>query len=111
MERDFETNHLADFGFKYQALEQYLRDPSHFAFEQYYIDRNCLFTDQIPLISEILNANYGTSGLTAESFRAMVYQMADRFHESNPSSGLKEAQKFFTVTGKAAKGFKKELKA
>lgn len=111
MERDFETNHLADFGFKHQALEQYLRDPRHFAFEQYYIDRNCLFTDQIPLISEILNANYGTSGLTAESFRAMVYQMADRFHESNPSSGLKEAQKFFTVTGKAAKGFKKELKA
>jgi hypothetical protein len=80
-------------------------------FEQYYIDRNCLFTDQIPLISDILNANYGTSGLAAESFRAMVYQMADRFHESNPDSGLKEAQKFFPITGKAAKGFKKELKA
>lgn len=110
MERDFETNHLADFGFKHQTLEQYLRDPVHFAFEQYYIDRNCLFTDQIPLISDILNANYGTSGLALESFRAMVYQMADRFHESNPGSGLKEAQKFFTITGKAAKGFKKELK-
>jgi hypothetical protein len=111
MERDFETNHLADFGFKHQAMEPYLRDPKHFAFEQYYIDRNCLFTDQIPLISDILNANYGTSGLAAESFRAMVYQMADRFHESNPDSGLKEAQKFFPITGKAAKGFKKELKA
>lgn len=111
MERDFETNHLVDFGFKHQALEQYLRDPRHFAFEQYYIDRNCLFTDQIPLISEILNVNYGTSGLAAESFRAMVYQMADRFHESNPGSGLKDAQKFFTITGKAGKGFKKELKA
>jgi hypothetical protein len=111
MERDFETNHLADFGFKHQAMEPYLRDPKHFAFEQYYIDRNCLFTDQIPLISDILNANYGTSGLAAESFRAMVYQMADRFHESNPNSGLKEAQKFFPITGKATKGFKKELKA
>ena len=110
MERDFETHSLANFGFKHLSLEQFLRDPKNFAFAEYYVDHNCLFTDQMPLISEILNAHYGTSGLAAESSRALAYKMADRFHESNPGSSLKDAQKFFTISGKAAKGFKKSLK-
>lgn len=110
MERSFETNKLGNFGFKLQSMEQYLRDPLHFDFAHYFIDRNCLFTDQMPLISEILNANYYTSGAGAENFKTLVNTMADRFHEANPKSSVKEAQKFFSITGKAAKGVKKGLK-
>lgn len=110
LERSFETNNLGNFGFKLQPMEQYLRDPKHFDFALYYVDHNCLFTDQIPLISEILNANYATSGAAGENFKSLVYKMADRFHEANPQTNLKEAQKFFSITGKAAKGVKKWLK-
>ena len=110
LERSFENNNLGNFGFKLQPMEQYLRDPKHFDFASYYVDHNCLFTDQIPLISEILNANYATSGAAGENFKSLVYKMADRFHEANPQTNLKEAQKFFSITGKAAKGVKKGLK-
>lgn len=110
MERSFETNKLSDFGFKLQPMEQYLRDPAHFEFAHYFIGHNCLFTDQMPLISEILNVHYYTSGAGVENFKTLVNTMADRFHEANPQSSLKEAQKFFSITGKAAKGVKKGLK-
>ncbi|MDX2067177.1 MAG: hypothetical protein SFV55_02065 [Haliscomenobacter sp.] len=110
LERSFETNNLSNFGFKLQPMEQYLRDPKNFDFAAYYVGHNCLFTDQIPLISEILNANYATSGAAGENFKSLVYTMADRFHEANPQTNLKEAQKFFSISGKAAKGVKKGLK-
>jgi hypothetical protein len=110
LERAFETNNLGNFGFKLQPMEQYLRDPKHFDFAEYFIGHNCLFTDQIPLIGEILNAHYASSGAAAENFKSLVNKMADRFHEANPQTSLKEAQKFFSISGKAAKGVKKGLK-
>jgi hypothetical protein len=110
LEKNFDQYNIKQFGFELKPLEQYLQDPGKFAFAAYYIEQNCLFSDQLPLISNILAANYGSKGLQAEGFKKMVYSMADRYRAEYPQSSYQEATTFFKITGKAAKPFKKVFK-
>jgi hypothetical protein len=110
MERAFEIHRLNELGFKHQPLEQYLRNAQNFDFAAYYVEHNCLFSDQMPLISEILNVHYSTAKESASRFKSLVQKMAQRYREAYPQSNLKEAQQFFAITGKAAKAVKKELR-